>query len=460
MKKITVVALAAFALIANATLFAGSFDYLSNQSAGYFINSARTATTDGADAAAYNPAGTALLEKGFYFDFSSQTFLKDYSEEAEALGDDAYKQNEPTLFLPNLFIVYNYGQLGPGKLAVYGSAGIVAGGGDLNWKDGTVGSNAYLAGNIGTVAALTGSTATGYSSSVEASSVYYGFGGGLSYALLDDKVSASAGLRYTMARRSGKIEGTFEFNHAVLGDWTLDVVDDYEYTAAGFTPIFGLDVRPIDKLTLGVRYEMETDLTFKYKVNEVSASVSNAAFAGAATAIESQLPDYDGQKVQHNLPQILSIGADYQATEKLAVSAAATFYFMGSVDYETPDTNSSTDDSIDVSDYFGTGYELSVGGRYLVLDNLLVGGTFMYTSQGAKDKLLEETSYLLTTSANPVLNSYTVGLGVQYGIIKNLDLLASAGWIQYITEDVTNGALDIKYEKRVINFCIGAKYKI
>lgn len=453
MKRLTIVALAAISLLYTPAVFAGSFDYLSNQSAGYFMNMAKTATTDGADAAAYNPAGTALMGKGFYFDIGNQFLFKTYSEESKGpVLADSFDQSKPTLLLPNLHIVYNAGALGPGTLAVFGSAGAVAGGGDLNWEDGTIGSASYVK-SLGTVPSFT--------TSVEASSAYYGFGGGVSYALLDGKVSASAGARYVSAQRSGKIEGTLNF-----GAFTIDAIDDYEYNAQGFTPIFGLNVRPVDGLTLGVRYEMETALSFKYKTNKVDATTtsSNSTALGTAAIVKGKLPNYDGQKVDHNLPHILSLGADYQVTQQLGVSLAGTLYFMGATAYDTPETKDGAGDSLDVASYFNTGYEVGVGARYQVLENLLVGGSFLYSNQGAKSSLMEKGgSYLLTTSANPVLDSVTGGLGVQFTAIKNLDLLLSGAWIQYLTKDVdvTAGSskLELTYEKRVINLSVGAKYK-
>ena len=63
-------------IAAGSTAFAGSLDYLSNQSAKYNMNAASTARTEGADIAAYNPAGTAFFAPGLYFDISNQTLFK------------------------------------------------------------------------------------------------------------------------------------------------------------------------------------------------------------------------------------------------------------------------------------------------------------------------------------------------------------------------------------------------
>ena len=175
------------ALMVSSSVFAGSLDYLSNQSAKYCMNTASTARTDGADIVAYNPAGTALMGQGFFIDVSNQTLLKYYSAKEDALLKDEYKQSEPTILLPNVFIVYNAGQIGMGKLAVFGQMGIVAGGGTLKWDDGTIGSSLFAYTNGSTIEAsldsISGNTATfnGFSTKTEASSVYYAIGGGVSY---------------------------------------------------------------------------------------------------------------------------------------------------------------------------------------------------------------------------------------------------------------------------------------
>ena len=63
-------------MAASSAVFAGSVDYLSNQSAKFIMNPASVARTGGADIAAYNPAGTAFFAPGLYFDVSNQTLIK------------------------------------------------------------------------------------------------------------------------------------------------------------------------------------------------------------------------------------------------------------------------------------------------------------------------------------------------------------------------------------------------
>lgn len=465
MKKFSLMLTLAIMMVGSA-VFAGSLDYLSNQSAKYIMNTARTAATDGADIVAYNPAGTALMGEGLFIDVSNQTLLKYYTAEETAVLDDEYKQSEPTLLLPNVYAVYNFGPMGPGKLAAFAQAGIVAGGGTLKWDDGTVGSQAFAVGGAAQTAfnlsnAYAGSgttTVTGATTSVEASSVYYSFGGGVAYSFLEDMFSASIGAKYVMARRTGKVEGTLSFNTTgVLGgpllglnnqDWSVDIIDDYEYEANGITPVFGFDAKPMKELTIGVRYEMETDLEFEYTTKKIDASSTNAtADAAVAPGLLAQLPDYDGAKVNQNLPQILSLGAEYVVMPELTVSVVSNIYFMSSADMEG------------LEDSFGTGYEIGLGAVYKVMEPLKVGGTFMYTNQAVKTSYLEDDAVLLTTSASPILDSLMFGLGATYTVIPNLDVTLAGNWVHYLPADVdTDAGMEISYEKEVYTIALGVAY--
>ena len=452
--------LTAAVVMVSSALFAGSIDYLSNQSAKYLMSlSGRTAATDAADIVAYNPAGTALMGEGLFIDLSNQTMFKPYSQDVSFdgasydLSKETWEQSEPTYFLPNLYIVYNAGQIGMGKLAVYGQVGVTAGGGSLEWDGGTAG---LLAQGIG-IGSLASSMVTGVDAKISASSVYYDLGAGAAYSFLEDMISVSAGFKYVIAQRTASIDGVASYYYpAGTLAWTLTIDNEYEYEAAGFTPVFGLDIKPMKELTIGVRYEMETNLEFEYEQKKNSVSVSNAAFTAVGTQVAALL-NKDNDKLNQNLPQILGIGAEYVVTPELAVNAGATIYFIGDADMEG------------YEDYFGTGYEVSVGASYKVMEPLKVAGSIMYTSQGAKDDLLESYTTsgepLNTVSANPVLDSIFFGLGATYLVMPNLDVTLAVGWVHYLPEETktvmsAGNTISADYSKEVYNIALGVGYKM
>ena len=80
--KIILLAISIFSTLFIAEIYAGSIDYLSNQSAEYIRTFSRNASTD-ADAVYYNPAGTALMGEGLFIDISNQIVLKYYNQTAK-----------------------------------------------------------------------------------------------------------------------------------------------------------------------------------------------------------------------------------------------------------------------------------------------------------------------------------------------------------------------------------------
>ena len=111
-----------------------------------------------------------------------------------------------------------------------------------------------------------------------------------------------------------------------------------------------------------------------------------------------------------------------------------------------------------VEDDYNTGYEVALSGRYAFTEKLLCGGSVMYTESGAKDSLYESGD-LLTVSPNPPLDSLMFGLGVKYMVIKNLNVLLSGSYVDYLKKDVTTDAgLEITYKKQVFNMGLGVSY--
>jgi len=469
MKKFSLL-LTMAALMVSSSVFAGSIDYLSNQSAKYLMTFHRTASTDAsADIANYNPAGTAFLAQGFYIDVSNQTLFKNYKTDTSgstaglaALGfKDEYSQSEPTILLPNVYAVYNFGQIGAGKLAVYGQLGVSAGGGTLKWDDGTAATFGVLLGIFGVADSGNPSAPTATikltKNYFEASSAYYTFNAGVSYAFLDDMVSLSVGGKAVMAKRSLIVEGAgigLDAKFKPVG--TASIKGEYEYDATGYTAVFGLDVKPVKELTLAARYEMETDLEFEYDQKELSGTSTSGLVVVSATGVLANAGISDGKKVNNNLPQILSLGAEYKVLPELAVMVDGNIYFLSKADMNGTE------------DYFGTGWEAGFGAKYQVMPVLTVGVGYMYTVQSAKEKYFNSQATFLNCAGNPPLDSHTFGLGATYTVIENLDLTLAGAWTHYLPESYSFGSTAAiggiemagEYKKDVYNIGIGVGYKI
>jgi long-chain fatty acid transport protein len=449
-------------------LFAGSIDYLTNQSAKWLISPSRNAATEGADIVNYNPAGTVFLPKGLHLDLSNQTLFKLYENgdtkfQSSPIGsgfgltglDNTFKPGMLTPALPNLYAVYNFGQLGTGSLALYLQGGITAGGGDLDWKDGTAGTTYALSGLSAGIFATTaqgGGTPIALgeitSQSFKASSIYYGIGLGGAYSFLEDFLSVGLGCRLVIPQRSFALTASFANGGSLNAE--------YEYNALGFTPIIGFDVRPAKGLTLAARYEMETSLEFEYDEKNLSADSSAPALTGVIKNAGAQLLKnngiQDGVKFNLNLPHIIAVGAEYQVNDALAVSLSGNVYLLSVADYGE-----------NTGDYFGIGYEIGLGTTYKLIENLTLGLGLIYTESGAKD--LYFTDSMLNASANPPLDSVAVGLGGTYAFKNGLDITLSGLYSHYLPRDFTvlmsNDAIgtlaDISgtYKKDVIEVGIG-----
>ncbi|MCL2155234.1 MAG: outer membrane protein transport protein, partial [Leptospirales bacterium] len=475
-------------------------DYMSTQSAKFIMNTASVARTEGADIVAYNPAGTAYLAPGLYFDVSNQMLLRNYETKVKEspnpdLINKKYEQSEPTYFMPNLYVVNNFGQQGPGKLAAFLQGGIIGGDGTMKWN-GTVGSNALIE-NI-TLALLNDSSmpfdslsgnligsnppsVASFSSSFETSSVYYAIGIGAAYTFFEDKASISLGIKYIMAKRTGKINGVM--NLATLpstGDTqvSFSIADEYEYDANGFTPVIGIDAKPMEGLTLGLRFEMETSLEFKYKRKKIGATPSSLGTANefeniANDSITPYLPDYKGMKAKQNLPSILSLGGEYVVMPELTLGLAVTMFFapeVNYINYKYDPTATPPDDvtkSVKNTNGFGVGYEIALSGGYKIIDELKVGLGLMYTKQGVKDSYLQDYNNLLATSTNPILDSINIGLGATYTIIENLDVTLAFNWELFFGNSLKVRDPDpaitepykFEYTKNIYGIYIGVGYR-
>jgi long-chain fatty acid transport protein len=327
--------------------------------------------------------------------------------------------------------------MGPGLLAAYLQAGIVAGGGNLNYEDGTAGTMAALGNLVAGIGAAT--------SSFEASSIYYGIGLGGAYSFLEDKLSVSLGGRLVIPRRSLTLKADYAggpLSSAAPGSITAE----YEYNALGFTPILGFDVRPVEGLTLALRYEMQTQLEFEYSEKELTATHATVVTSGVVPILTSA-GIADGETFKQNLPHIIGIGVEYKINDAFTASLSGTFYLlsaskMGSYDDYTQ----------------ALGYDAAFGITYQVIEPLKIGAGVSFTESGIKDSYFSEE--ILNASANPPLDSVAFGLGCVYSFNQNFDIGLAFLYSHYEPHDysVSGGAISGTYKKDVLNAGIGVGF--
>ena len=454
-RKLLLAPLMGLLLLVSSNLFANSVDYSTAQSASFLMMATRQAATDAADILAYNPAGIALMVPGLHISVNNQYYVMKYEETFKGSGiDEKYTDDRPIPVFPNVYGVYNMGKVGSGNLALGLKAGVIGGGGYLDWN-GTTGT-AFAAANTAKTLSGNGLATTATRTAIEqdVSSVYYGFGGSVAYSMLDDRVSLSLGGQYIYAQKTAETTGKLYFNTAAFGgEWNLDIDSKFDCDAKGYSLIFGLDVRPVDKLTLSLSYETEADLKFKYNQDRDKVTASFAGANSAADELQGQL-NKEGEEENFNLPAIARMGAEYAFTPALTMAIGGELFFVHDMDYNG------------VEEYFQKlGWELNVGGIYaLIPSKLKVGLGVTLADVGSKDSLFDSEDEMAAMGANNWSTHILMGsCGIVYTIMQDLDLVV--GYSYLVTYDgpekgKTPSGYEVSYDRTVQNIAIGVNYKV
>ncbi len=442
MKRSLVFAAAAMSV---AFAFAGGVENKTNMSTGYLRNPSRNAEFQRPEAAFYNIAGTAFMNDGLWIEAGNQFVFKEYKHEVE---DDMVKallesknivtssSDTTTVWLyPDFDAVYH-----KGDFAVFANFGIYAGGGTLNFDDGSAAIGAKLisaAGEAQTAAqkyAAVGQTVAaqtyGYMAqaaagaapdhSLKINSITYGGQLGGSYKFLDGMVSVGAAVRMVYGTQSMELtSGNAMFKTVNDGD-TIG----YDAKATGFGAVFGAHARPIDKLDVSLQYS--TINKIKYKVDNVDGKLA------AGLGIE------DGKKFNTDLPACLGLGAAYNVIDPLLLSFSCNYYF----------NKQATMDSVLGETDYDNSIEFALGADYKINDMIGASVGFSYSKQGTND---ESNSYF-----SPVLDSFCLGGGVEVTPIENLTLTAAGMWVNYFDEDYD----PFKLSKDLFMASIGVTYRL
>jgi long-chain fatty acid transport protein len=189
------------------SLQAGGVINKQNLSADYLRTLNRNASTDMADAAVYNPAGTAMMEDGLYLKADAIYLMKDYSNNLPSTfpvpgsplpattGGGTLDSEEPSI-IPGLFAVYKQD-----RWAGFFAVTIPGGGGKVRYDDGNARTAllslgyAPLLGYTGLSALSAPATAEQF---IEADSYYVGYSLGGSFKIFDS-LSIGGGIRYVDA---------------------------------------------------------------------------------------------------------------------------------------------------------------------------------------------------------------------------------------------------------------------
>lgn len=395
-------------LVAAQFVFAGGIITNTNQSAAFVRNLSRNASTD-VDAVYFNPAGLVDLENGWYFSVSSQTIFqkKTITNKFSLLNDEEYVGNVTVPTFPNAYMVFKHN-----KLALSLGVGPNGGGGTADYDEGVPSFEADVAKLPAMISAM-GYQTTQYDVdiSLEGSSVFWGFQFNAAYEL-HPMVSLSAGARYIYAVNTydgylrgvkinpviedhdinpkGKLVSAYHlFNTMGLNEYAAMVADkevDVTQTGTGITPIVSVNIKPMDGLNMGIRYEMNTDLDLE---ND--------------TEVDGTGRYPDGETRSNDIPAVLGIGVQYVITPEWRASVSGSYFFDDGADWE------GREELVD-NNFF----EVSAGTEYMLNDNVTLSLGVLHSQTGVGPEYQNDISHSLTSN--------TVGLGARIALTEALSL--------------------------------------
>ena len=247
------------------SLQAGGIINKQNLSADYIRTLNRNAATDMADAAAFNPAGTAMMQDGLYVKADAIYLWKDYSNQMPSIPAifnlGTLESDEPSI-IPGFFAVYKQD-----RWAGFFGVTVPGGGGEVRYQDGdartVILSAPGAVGGLGTYLGGPTGNPTNINQYIEASSEYVGLQPG---RRLQGLRFAFAFRRCALCRSPPEIQRPGERDDRARQ--TVNVKIEREDDAYNY--FLGMDYAPIKDLNFAFTYMSNTALNFKADTNDNS----------------------------------------------------------------------------------------------------------------------------------------------------------------------------------------------
>lgn len=479
MKRILVLLL--MAVLFMGPVIAGGIVTNQNHSAKYTRMQCRDATL-GIDAVFYNPAGVAMLDKGFHFSINNQTL-----GQGRKIGSD-YPFLNPT---PKDYEASISAPIFPGIYAAFvtGKFGIsigfnpIGGGGGAKYEDGLP-SLEYPVADLVPLLQAQGQPVTDYrlNALFEGKSVFYGYQANVSYKI-NDMLSVALGARLVTAKES--YTGYLKDVQILLGGTWTPATDFFAYassTYAGYATSFTAASTNIQNAITGGLIGANDPLTDPVAIGTLTAlglyapgmtnSQAAMAFSGAATAMTEDAQtaaaastvledqEVDASKTATGITPIVSvdihpidmlnIAVKYEFKTKLEFTTEADADKQGLVGFD-PETGAPVylfpdgeKTRLDIPAL------LSVGVTLNPIEPLLIsaGGHYYFDKDadwGGREKQLDR-------------GLFEIALGAEYSFGEKL--AASAGWLMTSTGATDEYQTDQSYSLDTHTFGGGLGYKI
>lgn len=425
LKKFSLIALIA---AMSSTAFGASIDHIQNYTAEYNANPAQQAAISATTSPFFNPAGLMRLKNGTYFTGGLQLAIGEESMRYDTKHDGTTNKYDADLLapIPNFAIFKKTDD----RTYFWTFSGI-AGGGDLEYKDGFAGLTV-----LEDFLAPFGAKDTG--SWAEGEHMYGQTTIGMAWNVTS-KLSMSIGARAVYGWR--ELKG--EINADLLGG-TVKVEDisiDSKRTAWGFGGQIGLNYAANDIWNFAMRYDTKVRMNFEADTDEKTYAGPDGKY-GTGDMFEglgftSVFPQYiDGAKYRRDLPAILALGASQKVTDRWTMFYGFNYYFNESatIDKKVPYRDLLTQKIKSADMEYDNGYEISVGTEYWINDKYAILGGANYSKTGAKAESYSDIEF--------ALDSFMVGLGVKYRPDEDTEWVVATNHYFYNSED---GAYSKKY---------------
>jgi long-chain fatty acid transport protein len=437
-KGLSALVVAAMVVCLASSAWAGGIINKQNLSADYMRTLNRNAATDMADAAAFNPAGTAMMDDGLYLKADVLYLWKDYTNKLPSSftvpgaplpsnsGVGTLDSEEPSI-IPGLFAVYKQD-----RWAGFFAVTIPGGGGKVRYDDGNS-RTMFLSGAFGLVPPAAGGIGTGFNPAaadqfIEADSYYVGYSLGGSFKIFDS-LSVGGGVRYVDAYQ--KFKGTVTGPANTIGV-------KIERTAEALNYFLGLDYSPIKDLNIALTYMSNTALNFKADTRDDSPGQAVSRGVGWT----------DGTHEREDLPGYIGLGVSYFIIPgTLRIEPNLTYYLEKQANWEGQRFQDSQP---------GNSYDVGVALEYILNPQWLFSVGYMHTEIKGMDSrdLLPEA---------PELDADSVGLGLVWSPVERLSLTLSGTrvWYQSRKTDTTNsrGVAGTDLDKDVWALGFGIQYR-
>ncbi len=440
-------------LVLGGAAYGASIDHIQNYTPEYNANPAQQGAINAGTSAYYNPAGLMHIENGTYFQVGAQA----------AMGKEEMKYDGETYdsdlmdVIPNISFVHKND-----NRAWYWTFGGLAGGGELEYKDGVAGvaviesviggsklpKDVPLIGKDGkpvigpdgkpiiipkgTPLAPNAEITDQYA---EGSNKYIQSTLGRAW-FLTEKLSVSAAGRVVYGSR--ELKGSLSGNTGdagVLPGMGVNEVNadiDSERTAWGYGGVFGLNYRATEKLNLGMRYDTRVNMNFEADAKENKADLK--VFQLGFSDVYGQYAD--GVKSRRDLPAILAVGASYRVTDRWTTFAGGNYYF---------NKDAKMDDDYTHGEY-DNGWEVALGSEYWLNSKVawMLGANYAVT--GADEETYSDIEY--------ALDSFMLGTGIKYRQDENTEWVVSVSHYWYDSADGTHYSKEYqmdnaRYDKQI-----------